>query len=179
MVLLPKSSAKFQPASSLGPGSLVMYENDGVPILATVIEYKKSKYSVVNQRGKQIELDAVRLHQLPGTLPGDLTTTEKRAAFLDDFFRRAYEASKQINLEEIWALVVEDSNDLDTNSLTESYYGENEQVKHLALRLALLSDTIFFKRKKGLFNARSAEVVAELKKAGNPASENSPFEKTP
>jgi exoribonuclease-2 len=116
-------------------------------------------------RGHSSEITPVRLHQLPGVLPRDLAGSTEQADYMLKLYEESLAESEAVPVEEIWTFVVDESSGLTNAELCELYYGENELKKHLSLRLALISDAVFFKRKKELFIPRPAEVVEELKKA--------------
>lgn len=164
MKLIPKSAPS--PADDGFPtGSLVMYENDGAPLIGAVLGFKKQKYQVLNNRGREVELQPIRLHRLPERLPGDLPTTEAKARFLHELYERCLADSLTVDLGEIWSFVHDEPGDHSTAKLCASYYGAEDLQKHLTLRLALIADTIFFKRKDDEFVARPLETVEELKKS--------------
>lgn len=145
--------------------SLITYEQDGVLILGVVIGSKKDKFVVYNDRGRELELPAIRLYRLPGNMPGDCATFEEKGDHLSKIFHEAAELSLGINLEEIWLFIQEEAREYTNKELCELYFGNNNLLSHLGLRLALLSDNKFFKRNKETFGPRTPEVVEELKKA--------------
>ena len=148
---------------TLAPNTLVMYENDGQPLLGCVIGAKKNRLIILNQRGREIELPADRLHQLPGVLPSSITSTSARAAFLEQLAAKA-EANPP-NLAELWETLQSEGGEYTTTNLSELLYGKDELDQHLATRLALLRDKIFFRRDRLTFSARTPEHVTELSKA--------------
>jgi len=164
MKLIPKP-ALSSADSGFPTGALIMYENDGTPLIGTIIGFKKQKYQVLNNRGREIELQPIRLHRLPESLPGDLSTTEAKAKFLHDLYEGCLADSHTVDLGEIWSFVHDEGGDHPTAKLCASYYGAVDLKKHLTLRLALIADKIFFKRKDDEFLARPAETVEELRKS--------------
>ena len=165
MGFLPKNSAKAGGDETLGPGALVLYEHQGQPMLGLVLEARKHKYLVLNECGSELELAATRLHQLPGRFSEFDRARDALARALHDMSTRAAEEARAVPIAELWSFIVEEQRDYSSAELCELYFGENRQFEHLALRLALLADAVYFKRKKELFAPRTPEIVEELKKA--------------
>lgn len=163
MNMLPKASAKHPPETPPAPGTVVMYENQGSLLLGCVIEFKKNKYLIQNERGAEIELSPDRLHQAPGKAPA--SSPAERASFLASLSAQVRAAAVGVDLAELWSLIQEEQREYRTGELCENYYGRDELLNHLALRFALIADSVYFKRKKEFFQPRSAETVEELKKA--------------
>ena len=143
-----------------------MYENDGTPILAVVLGPKKNRVGVVNDRGKEIELEAARFHIIPGNAPSSLTTVSDKKSYLETIRAAAITSSAEIPLREVWSAVVsEGEREYSTSDLTNLYFGDDNPSHHLAMRFALLHDSLFFKRKREAFLPRGESVVEELEKA--------------
>jgi exoribonuclease-2 len=150
--------------NSLPEGSMICYEQDGAPQLAVVIAWRKSKYSVLNLRGQELDLTAERIHKLPGGLPPGCDSREARLSFLELLDKRAREILPQIDLEKAWSCC-QQSGELDNSGITRRYFEQDSPAQHLAMRYALLAEQPFFKRKKALFEARPVETVEEMKRA--------------
>ncbi len=143
-------------------GAVVSYEQQGQLLLAVVTQLKAGKLSLTNEKGSALELPAARLYPLPTPLPKD--TTDK-AAYLVTLHAEAEEIANDLPLEDLWTFTVEEDKEQSISDLCELYFGNNSQKEHLAMRIALLNDNIFFKRKKDNFSPRPAAVVEELKHA--------------
>jgi exoribonuclease II len=165
MSMLPKSSAKPPVEASLKPGALTVYENQGTCLTACILEFKKPKYLVLNECGAELELAPERLHQLPQSLPSKLSSVQDKADYLAQLSRQARLAAGSLDLDELWSLVQEEGNEYKNGELCALYFGKDDLENHLALRLALVADAVYFKRKKELFAPRPPEVVEELKRA--------------
>ena len=164
MKMIPKNPAA--PSDQGFPaGTLCMYEHDGTPLIGAVLSFKKQKYQILNQRGREVELPGFRLHRLPGALPPNLDTTTARSSWLADFGAAALTASLAIDLAEIWSFVVGENSHLSSEKLTQAYYGRVELREHTALRLALMTDRIYFKRHEDTFEPRPTETVEELRRS--------------
>lgn len=165
MKLKPNNS-KFAPSSTENTiNGLVLYENDSAPILGYVISAKSpQRLSVLSEFGATVELPPMRLHPLPGNMPIQNTSTESRVAFLKELHIAARTATDTIVLHDVWEFVCSESREYSVDELTELYFGKNEISSHLALRLALNNDRVFFKRNLHRFLPRPIETVAELER---------------
>jgi exoribonuclease-2 len=144
--------------------SLVLYEHESKLISGYILEKKKEKYSVFNCRGRQIDLPPSRLHLLPGKFPSHLEAREEKAAYLNELLELAERESKEIDVAELWLLVKDEGAELSNSKLALLYFGKDDLKSHLTIKLALIDDQIFFKRKKDIFIPRSPEIIEELKK---------------
>lgn len=152
------------PSSPLSPLTIVLYENDGVALLGAVLKFEKQKYTVLNEREREIELVGERLFSFPAVIPPEsrISTAEK-VSFLKRCAADSHTAATKINLEEIWLFVVDEPREYSSHELCVLYYGREDLAQHLALRLALLTDKSYFKRHKDTFSPRSKETVEQLK----------------
>ncbi len=146
------------------PGRVVEYQQHGKSRLAVVLLEKKNKWVLVNQDGTELELSADRLYLFPGAVPEAAQTTSEKAKFLNALCEEAQVASTTIALEEIWELLREQKKEVTIKDITEIAFEKDELETRLATRLCIVSDQIFFKRKKnGSFEPRSATAVEELR----------------
>lgn len=151
--------------SGFGSGTLVTYENEGSLLLAGALGFRGGKLVVLNERGKEVELPASRLHALPSAWPLNLETTQARCAFLSELHARCMEKADKLNLEELWMVVVENQRGYMVKDLCELLFNKVDLEAYLSLRIALIQDRIYFKRDKDLFSPRPPTTVEELHKA--------------
>ncbi len=177
MALLPKGSSKTAFATTLSAGALVMYENDSDPILAIVIQFRKNRYAIFNDRGRELEIDPVRIHELPGRAPANLASAQDRVQFLTQLMSTARAKASEVSLSELWEFVKDDPRNYLTADLAKLYLGDDSLPQHLALRLALLQAQTYFKRQREYFVPRSAEQVEELTRVARAADERRRKEK--
>ncbi|NDC38943.1 MAG: RNB domain-containing ribonuclease, partial [Proteobacteria bacterium] len=150
---------------SFPTGAIVLFENDGLPVLAAVLGPKKQGYQLLSMRGREVELRADRLFALGCSLPSELKTSAQKVEHLLGVHDRALKDSATLNLEELWSLVKDEGESFSSEALASLYLGTHTPEQHLSLRLGVMNDRIFFKRKGDLFQPRSAEVIAELKRS--------------
>ena len=167
--MLPKKTSAIPNVKSdcggdkLPASAIVMYEHDNSPLLACIIDFKKNKYRLLNQRGREIELPAGRIYSFSMLLPSGLTTQKAKTDFLEQMFEEARLASRQFDMSEVWSLVYAENISYSCKELAQNYLGDLTPAQHIAFRLALLNDKIYFKRKSESFQARAAETVAQIK----------------
>lgn len=166
MAILPKNSTRPSTLSdSLVSGAVVMYEHDGAPLLGAIVEFKKNKYIIFNQRGREVEIPPERIFSLRIAINSSLNSRELRQKYLEDLMNQAKLKSQEVSLEEIWTLVHQDSHETTCEELCQLYYGSLEIDKLLPLRIALLGDKIFFKRHRETFQARNSSTIEDLRRA--------------
>ncbi|MCO6430386.1 MAG: RNB domain-containing ribonuclease [Deltaproteobacteria bacterium] len=165
MSLYPKNSSKGSNAvREFEPSSVVMYENEGSPLLAMILDYKKNKYHLINERGRSVDLSPDRLYPF-GIKSDSRGTTSEREVYLRSLRAEADDFAAKVDICELWALTNEEGRDFGCLELCNLYYGRAEPVAHIGLRLALISDQIYFKRRKEAFTPREQDVIDDLKRA--------------
>lgn len=150
-------------ADSLKQGSLVVYENNGVAILGAILSVGPKKHRLLNQHGSEVELQPERLVWVPGTLPANCDSKDKRCGFLKNLMQKAHELSTTVNVADIWEQVHESKSLLDASRISELYFGDKSSEHVLSALLALYADKKFFKRQRQSFEAREKDVIEELK----------------
>lgn len=163
--MLIKNKDSSDQSNQLKTADLVCYEQDGLPILGLIEDFRKAKFIVLDMRGREIDLVADRLHRIPLTIKSNLATKSSKIEWLLSLDEKAKKAAAEIKLDELWSLVSEERENLSNARLCELYLGDNSTEKHLAMRYALLHDKVFFKRRQDVFTPRPAEQVEQLNKA--------------
>lgn len=161
----PLAAAVKQPVVESAVDSYVQYDDEGQVLLAVVTGFKKDKLTILNLRGRELDLIRNRLYFLPGRQPGGLTTTVAKVEALQKLDKEIDAASQGLSIAELWSFVHEESRTFTVAELCEMYSGSNTCVQHAALRVALIRDRIHFKREKDAFEPRSPHVVEDLKVA--------------
>jgi exoribonuclease-2 len=161
-----KGSSKELQVGQSEIGQIVHYDDDGGIALAIIIGQKKDKLLLVNDRGREIELGRGRLYLLPkkevGVAQG---AAGSRVAYLEGLRKRIEDASKSVNVEELWSFLRDEVRTYTVAELSELYLGSNEIEQHAGLRIELIRERVHFKRDKDGFEPRSEAVVDDLKKA--------------
>ncbi len=149
--------------ASLPLNSVVLYEQDGEPWLALVTAFKNARYSLLNERGRTVELSLSRLSPYKIKSAAGLKIAEQQS-FLHALAQQIKRISDSIELEDLWQIQHADSV-LSVQQLSEIYFGSPSDEQCLAMHVRLLTQKIYFKRDREKFVPRTAEIVEELKKA--------------
>jgi exoribonuclease-2 len=165
MAIMPKKSNFPESGStdSLRASSIVMYENDNSALLACVQDFKKGKYIILNQKGRELELASNRLYSFHSLIPAEFSSKDSKAAYLEKLFNTAKESAPGISIEDLWSMINQENRGYSCFELAKNYLGDLTPEQHIAFRLALLSDKIFFKRKAEEFYPRPLETVEQMK----------------
>lgn len=166
MGILPPGSAKATTAQ-LDPniGGLVHYEDDGSVLLGVITGTKRDKFTVLNIRGREVELPRPRLYRLPAGASAVGATVAAKTEALNAIANNIEKEAAGLNVEELWSFVHEECRLYSVSELCQSYFGADTAEKHGGLRLALIREKVHFKRDKDGFEPRSAQVVGDLKLA--------------
>lgn len=151
----------MQKEVSIIVGSLVMYENDGSPIIGVIIKEKPKGFVVFNDRGREIDLPSARLH-LIDKKTSQFSTNNDRLTFLSTLKSKAESLTASVQLEDLWNVVSEAPSVYSEQDLSELAFSESTVEAKYAVRLALLKDKVFFKRERDGFEPRAATIVTQL-----------------
>jgi exoribonuclease-2 len=167
MGILPPGSSKAAPPSTIDPtvGALVQYDDDGAIILGVITGTKRDKLTVLNIRGREVELPRPRLYRLPPGASASGTTVAAKTEALNAISQSIEREASELNVEELWSFVHEDSRLYTVGELCQNYFGSDTAEKHAGLRIALIREKVHFKRDKDGFEPRAAQVVGDLKLA--------------
>jgi exoribonuclease-2 len=144
--------------------SVVVYEQDGDPILALVIGKKADKYLLLNEKGRQLELAASRL-KLFKVFAATALSSKEQESFLLGLGSQIRKMAQTIELEELWSTLAGTTDLYCSEDLAGLYFAKASAEQELATHIRLVSQKVFFKRDRDKFVARSPEIVEELKKA--------------
>jgi exoribonuclease II len=147
-------------------GEIVLYDHQSDALLALILTPRKEKALLLNERGREIQLQTNRLLKLPqnGRRPAG-ETLQQKTHLLIELRTEAEALVKSIILEDVWQFVQETPKEYSSSELTTLYFGEDSLVQHVAMRLALNERRTYFKRTKDGFSPRSPEAVEEMRHA--------------
>ncbi len=154
-------SIQNKESSRIEPGSVVEYEHNGKPVLAIVLEEKKGKWSLLSEHGRESELPATRLYLFPGKAP---TNSGERLSFLKRLEEETATIVQQVDLKAVWETVLGELAEVSIKEITELALGEDSLQNRLATKRKLLTDKLYFKRKKITYEPRTLEIVEELQR---------------
>ena len=134
MTMFPKGGSRPQPPTPAADqtGQLVQYEEEGRALLCVVIGSKKEKLLLLNERSRELELNANRLHRLPGKVPHEHSSNSSKAAYLGNLSKEIETKSREINLEELWQVAQEEEREYSADELSEILFNNNTLLNHAA-----------------------------------------------
>jgi exoribonuclease-2 len=165
MPLRPLVAAKANTAENIiRIGSIVEYEQHGAPILAIVVAERKNKWSLLNEHGGELELAVNRLYLLPQDSLDASTSSDEKLKYLTTLSQEAQSRCAEFDLEEVWETLQGEVKETTVQEVVEMSFGKATAMETLVVRRVLLTDPIYFKRRKTGFEPRTPEVVEELKR---------------
>lgn len=140
--------------------SLVMFDQDGRPLVGFISGTKKERYLVTAGPEKVYELSENRLHKLPGGFPETVETDADRLEYL----LKLQSAPEFLDIPKLWENAL--ANPKDIWSETELYkliFDSIDLNSYISLRTALIVDRVYFARDQKGFIPRSPDVIENLK----------------
>jgi exoribonuclease-2 len=167
--MFPKNSPKSAPAKSpvLDPtiGAVVQYDDDGQLMLAVVTGTKKDKLTLINIRGREIELAKGRLYFLPAKDLSAASTLTARVEALTKLAEEIEREASKLDVREVWSFLHEEIRLYTVSEICQAYFGDDECARHAGLRVAIIRERVHFKRDKDSLEPRPLAVVEELRRA--------------
>jgi len=131
---------------------------------AFVGDDRGDRLHVITEQNREVNLPRKRLiHTTPWSAGAELSRHEL-VEHLKAIGRRREALKQEINLEELWELLVDEAEDYIIADLARLWYGDGVTSDQIAaLGRALYEDRFFFRYKGGLWQPHPPEVVANLK----------------
>lgn len=145
-------------------GTWVSFELDGAPIVGVVVGHRGQKAQVLHQLGKEIELIEARMFIAGTTDPLPKLLADKLAV-VTDMARQVQEISSTVPVESMWQELPHDNTPvLSVQQLCDlAKLPENSPPYLLALRHALITDKVFFRRDNQGFSPRPLQHIERLR----------------
>jgi len=160
----PNQSNTSASADSL-VGTVVQYDDDGQVLLGVITGSKKDKLTILNVRGRELDLIRSRLALLPGKLKDAAPSTAARVAKLQELATQIEAKATTLSIVELWSFIHEESRPFSVSELSTMYLGVDDVENHAALRLALVRERIHFKRDRDAFEPRPEHIVEDLRRS--------------
>jgi len=131
---------------------------------AFVGDDRGERLRVITEQNREMNLPRKRLiHAVPWSVGANLSRLEL-VEQLKAISQRRETLKREINLEEVWELLVNDSEGFSLANLARSWYGEAVTPdQSAALGRALFEDRFYFKFKNNLWQPHAPEIVENLK----------------
>lgn len=160
--------------------SLVLYEHEGQLLLGAVLGFKRQRFVILNERGREVELMANRLHSAPGHLPHELQSQDARKDYLHTLAERARGLAPTMAIQDLWEVTHHSPKEFSVIELlglispaTADSLGTDRPdtgspdtvATFIGLFHALTQDKVFFKRERVGFLPRPPSTVEQLQRA--------------
>jgi exoribonuclease II len=145
-------------------GRIIEYLEEGKFICAFVYEDTGSRLRLFNQNSREITLPLNRIiHSTSRITP--VPSKEEARALLQSLSEQRAELADSINLDEIWEIASEKSEDIfEVDFLAGLYFGNEPSGEQCAAFLrAVITNRIYFKYKAGSIHIHSPETVEQIK----------------
>ena len=119
-------------------------------------EEVKNKLAVRSDRGKQFRIPAKNV-----LLDLEAGTYETYCSRHDSIVAAIEAKQQDVETTLLWEMIAEEDQDFSLPELADHYYGDDDKMAACALFVALVADSIHFKRKGITFIPRTAEQVEE------------------
>lgn len=146
------------------PNELILFRKRKEPSFALFNETVSNKASIFSEEGKDISIDIDKIAYNSGIIiEGNFTHPEKKLK-LREVRRNLEEAKEKLDLETLWACVVNEEIEISFNDISDIYFGDSKksQEDELALFWAVDKNDIYFKRGDSGYIAREDSEVKEL-----------------
>ena len=143
---------------------VVEFFEDRKIFCAFVGDDRGERLHVITEQNREMNLPRKRLiHSTPWSAGANLSRLDL-VDQLKAISRRRESLKQEIHLEEVWELLVDDTEGFILADLAESWYGESVTSDQVAaLGRALFEDRFYFKFKGNLWQPHTPEVVENLK----------------
>jgi len=144
------------------PGYLVEFFEEKSVLVAAVLELKGERLQVVTSSNREMTVARKRvLHACPSGRAANIPRQEW-LTLLEDTTRHREALQQDIDLAEVWGLLVEEDKALPVMEMTDLWFGSATPDQVAAMGRALYADRFLFKFKDGLWRPNSPEVVESL-----------------
>lgn len=132
-------------------------------LCAFVIDDRGERLHVITEQNREVNLARKRVvHAMPWPAGGKLSRQEL-VEQLKAISQRREALKQELNLAEIWELLVDDGLGLTTTAMAEQWFGAQVTPDQTAaLGRALAEDRFYFKHKAGIWTPHPPEVVEQL-----------------
>ncbi len=146
-------------------GIIVEYLENGKFICASVLEDEEKRLSLLNQNNREIKLPRPRVVHFSKTAGPTGLSRDGLVSFMQKSSADRETLSTEINLQEVWQLAVEETDDaFDVDLLVALWFGDNVSDDHCAAFLrAVFQDKLFFKYKSGKVYVHSPDKVEQIR----------------
>ena len=146
-------------------GHLIEFAEHGRFQVAYCLGQKDRRLRVLLPTGREELLPRTRILHL-SQRSYRLSSRQEQLSLLEEVHQRREKLKEEINLEELWEVVVDEAEEMSPEELAEVYFGQGFDDDHVAAILrAVLEDKLYFRYRDGRIIIHSREEVERLKEA--------------
>jgi exoribonuclease-2 len=146
------------------PGAKVEFFESKKLLCAVCLEVKNSRVLVLTEQDREVNVSVKRILHVD-EISLDLSQSRVQlVAALQEAAARRQNLMSRISVEDLWELLYEEEGGSDCQHLAEICFSEEVSADHFsAVFRALLTDSVHFKYKGGLFYANSPEKIEQIR----------------
>ena len=146
-------------------GHLVEFAEHGRVQVAYCLGHKDRRLRVLLPSGREEMLPRTRILHL-SKRSYRAPNRQEQLALIEEAHKRREKLKEEIDLEELWEVVVDDAEEMSPEELAEVYFGEGVDDDQVAAVIrAVLDDRLYFRFREGNIHIHSREEVERLKEA--------------
>lgn len=146
-------------------GNIVEYIDQQKIICAVIIQENKSKFKLLNENNREVNLSAKRLSHISDLRLDISASREATVTRLKQIAENRKKLSETINILELWEILHEESEDIDISTMTLFCFDPPLISDHeSAVIRAFFQDRLYFKFNKIVFTPQTPKQVAAKKK---------------
>jgi exoribonuclease-2 len=147
---------------SLSTGCIVEFSGKGSqPGIAVVLSNAGNSVRLFLLSGKEMNLPEKKILHSTVNTKISVSNKEECKNMLAKYNDKRKELAQNLDLEEVYALLAEDSREYSLNEIGSFLFDESDEDSYAGLLRALLSDRVFFKHKKDSFVPASEDEVSK------------------
>jgi exoribonuclease II len=145
------------------PGSIVEFFEEKRLLCGVVLELKGERLHVLSQSGRELTLPPKRLLHAGPALPLERLNRQELLKRLEETANKREALKAEINLEELWELLVQEDQATSAVELAELWFGRASHDEVAAVGRGLREDRFLFKHKDDRVMPNPPDLVSQLK----------------
>ena len=146
------------------PGAKVEFFENKRLMCAVCLEVKNSRLLVLTEQDRETNVSVKRILHVDDTFLDISQSRIQMVSILQEAAARRHNLMGRVSVEELWDLLHEEEEGFDCHDLAEICFSEEVTSDHTsAVFRALLTDSLYFKLKGGLFYANSPEKLEQIR----------------
>ncbi len=145
-------------------GKIIEFFDEKRLVCAYCLEDRGDKLHVLTESNRELTLSKKRVIFSSAGPPAASLSRQQTLEYLKDVAQRRQDFMRELHLEEVWELLVDEAESQSAAQIARLWYGEGVSADQIAaLGRALFGDRFYFKHKSGAWQPHPPEVVEQLK----------------